>query len=138
MPQAHRLNLPSTSVKQQMASKTEWNESRQSHQADFFTFGYSGRKTEDLLALLKQYSVRTVIDVRQYPISMYRPELSKGNLAQLLEQNDICYAHIPELGVPRDIRAKAIETGSRDVIWDWYDTNVVASVPESALIPERI
>jgi hypothetical protein len=35
------------------------------------------------------------------------------------------YVHMPELGVPRDIRAKAIETGSRDVIWAWYDEYVV-------------
>jgi uncharacterized protein (DUF488 family) len=127
MPQAHRLALPSASVKQQIASKAEWNESRPPQKADFFTFGYSGRKTEEILALLKQHDVRTVIDVRQYPISMYRPELSKSNFAQLLEENGMCYAHQPELGVPRDIRAKAIETGSRDVIWAWYDSNVVAS-----------
>jgi uncharacterized protein (DUF488 family) len=58
---------------------------------------------------------------------MYRPELSKSNLAQLLDDNGICYAHLPTLGVPRDIRAKAIETGTRDVIWNWYDENVVSS-----------
>ena len=77
--------------------------------------------------MLKQHDVRTVIDVRHYPISMYRPELSKSNFARLLEEYGMCYAHVPELGVPRDIRAKAIETGSRDVIWAWYDSNVVAS-----------
>jgi uncharacterized protein (DUF488 family) len=126
MPQVHRLTLPSASVKQQIASKAEWNESR-SPEADFFTFGYSGRKTEEILTLLKQHAVRTVIDVRQYPISMYRPELSKSNFAQLLEEHGMCYAHLPELGVPRDIRAKAIETGTREVIWAWYDSNVVAS-----------
>jgi uncharacterized protein (DUF488 family) len=127
MPQAHRLTLPSASIKQQITSKAEWNESRQSQEADFFTFGYSGRKTEEILMLLKQHAVRTVIDVRQYPISMYRPELSKSNFAQLLEEHGMCYTHRPELGVPRDIRAKAIETGSRDVIWAWYDSNVVTS-----------
>jgi uncharacterized protein (DUF488 family) len=127
MPQAHRLTLPSASVQQQIASKAEWNESRPPQKADFFTFGYSGRKTDEILALLKLHEVRTVIDVRQYPISMYRPELSKTNFARLLEECDMCYAHLPELGVPRDIRAKAIETGSRDVIWAWYDSNVVAS-----------
>ncbi len=67
------------------------------------------------------------MDIRQNPVSRYRPELSKGNLAQLLEDNGMCYAHLPQFGVPRDIRAKATETGSRDVIWAWYDENVVAS-----------
>jgi uncharacterized protein (DUF488 family) len=125
VPQANRLNLPSAPVKQQIASKAEWNESRSPGQADFFTFGYSGRKTEEILGLLRQHGVRTVIDVRQNPVSMYRPELSKNNFARLLGQNGMLYSHVPELGVPRNIRAKAIETGSRDVIWTWYDSNVV-------------
>ena len=127
MPQANRLKLPSAPLKQQIANKAEWNESRSLQEADFFTLGYSGRKTEEILDLLKQYGVRTVVDVRQNAVSMYRPELSKGNLTQLLDENGMCYAHLPEFGVPRDIRAKAIEAGSRDVIWTWYDENVVAS-----------
>lgn len=126
VPQANRLNLPSAPVKRQRANKAEWNESRSSEQADFFTLGYSGRKIEEILSLLQQYGVRTVVDVRQNPISMYRPELSKSNLAHLLGKNGMLYTHVPELGVPRDIRAKAIETGTRDVIWTWYDSNVVA------------
>jgi uncharacterized protein (DUF488 family) len=126
MPQANRLPLPSAPVKQQFANKAEWNESRPPEEADFFTFGYSGRKTEEILALLVKHGVRTAIDVRQNAVSMYRPELSKSNLAQLLEGRGMCYSHVPELGVPRDIRAKAIETGNRDVIWTWYDSNVVA------------
>src|SRR5579885_3368821 len=119
MPQAHRLNLPSAPVKQQIANKAEWNESRPSERADFFTLGYSGRKTEEILDLLKRHGVRTLLDIRQNPVSMYRPELSKANLVKLMTEHDIEYAHVPELGVPRDIRAKAIETGSRDVIWAW-------------------
>lgn len=127
MPQSHRLSLPSAPLKQQIANKLTWNLSRSVEQADFFTIGYTGRKTEEILTLLKKHGVRTLIDIRQNPVSMYRPELSKANLAELLEDNGLCYAHVPEFGVPRDIRAKAIETGSREVIWDWYDANVLAS-----------
>jgi uncharacterized protein (DUF488 family) len=125
MPQANRLSLPSAPVKQQLANKASWNDARSAQTADFFTIGYAGRKTEEIIALLKEHGVRTLVDVRHNPVSMYRPEQSKGNLAQLLERNGLCYVHLPELGVPRDIRAKAIETGSRDVIWAWYDENVV-------------
>ncbi len=57
---------------------------------------------------------------------MYRPDLSKNNLRRAVESHGMCYVHFPELGVPRDIRAKAISTGSRDVIWSWYDDAVVA------------
>jgi uncharacterized protein (DUF488 family) len=128
MPQVHRLKLPASPVRQQIASKTAWNDSRSLAAADFFTVGYSGRKTDEIISLLKQHGVRTLVDIRQHAVSMYRPELSKNNLAQLLDENGMCYSHEPQLGVPRDIRAKAIVTGSRDVIWDWYDENVVASM----------
>jgi uncharacterized protein (DUF488 family) len=127
MPQAHRLNLPSASPKQQIENKCNWNDARSAEQADFFTFGYTGRKTDEIMAALVLRGVRTVVDIRQNPVSMYRPELSKNNLARLVRQHGMAYAHCPKLGVPRDVRAKAIETGTRDVIWDWYDEHVIAS-----------
>jgi uncharacterized protein (DUF488 family) len=126
MPRANRLSLPSAPLQQQIANKGTWNEARSAEQADFFTIGYTGRKIGEILAVLNERGVRTLVDIRQNPISMYRPELSKANLARILDENGICYAHLPQLGVPRDIRAKAIETGSRDVIWEWYDQHVIS------------
>ena len=48
MPQAHRLNLPTVSVKQQLENKVIWNDARSAEKADFFTIGYTGRKTEEI------------------------------------------------------------------------------------------
>ena len=93
--------------------------------ADFFTIGYTGRKTDDFLDALVSAGVRTLIDIRQNPVSMYRPDLSKGNLSVLLQSRDVQYVHFPELGVPRDIRAQAVEAGTREIIWQWYDEHVV-------------
>ena len=126
MPQANRLNLPTASEKQQIENKDIWNGSRSAESADFFTLGYTGRKLTTIIDALKAHGVHTLVDIRRNPVSMYRPELSKSNLARILSQHGITYVHLPELGVPRDIRAKAIETGTRDVIWDWYD-NVLES-----------
>jgi len=121
MPQTNRLNLPSAPPKQQIDGRDIWNELRSAADADFFTIGYTGRKINDIVNTLKAHNVLTLLDIRRNPVSMYRPELSKNNLARLLSERGIAYAHLPELGVPRDIRAKAIETGTRDVIWEWYD-----------------
>ncbi|MGE0406771.1 MAG: DUF488 family protein [Candidatus Korobacteraceae bacterium] len=126
MPQENRLNLPSASAKRQVESKGFWNDCRSLESADFFTLGYAGRKTAEIIEALKKHFVRTLVDIRQNPVSMYRPELSKANLSRLLYENGIAYVHLPQLGVPRDIRAKAIESGTRDVIWDWYDEHVIA------------
>src|SRR5215472_3255640 len=126
MPQANRLNLPTAPAKQQIENRDIWNDTRSPENADFFTVGYSGRKTAEIIAALKNHNVCTLVDIRYNAISMYRPELSKRNFNRLLSGHGIAYAHVPQLGVPRDIRAKAIEAGTRDVIWEWYD-NVVAT-----------
>ena len=127
MPQANRLSLPSAAPKQQAEFKALWNDGRSAEAADFFTLGYTGRKTEDLLGALVSNGVRTLVDIRQNPVSMYRPELSKNNLRKAVEALGMCYVHLPELGVPRDIRAKAVTAGTREVIWAWYDEAVVST-----------
>lgn len=119
------LKLPSASARQQTDNKFLWNDSRSPADADFFTIGYTGRGIKELLGLLEAAGVMTLVDVRENAVSMYRPELSKTNLKRIVEEHGLHYSHIPELGVPRDIRAKAIKTGSRDVIWEWYDRYVV-------------
>jgi uncharacterized protein (DUF488 family) len=74
---------------------------------------------------MRDAEIKSLIDIRYSPVSMYRPELSKQNLRKSLEAVGIYYLHSPELGVPKDIRAKAVETGTREVIWEWYDTYIV-------------
>src|SRR5207245_275362 len=85
VPQANRLSLPSAPLKQQIANRLTWNHGRSCETADFFTIGYTGRKTEEIIATLKSHGVRALLDIRQNPVSMYRPELSKSNLARLLK-----------------------------------------------------
>jgi uncharacterized protein (DUF488 family) len=87
MPQAYRLTLPTLSVKRQLENKLIWNSVRSVDEANFFTIGYSGRKTDELMAVLTANGVRTLVDIRQNPVSMYRPDLSKTNLARLVEEH---------------------------------------------------
>ena len=96
-------------------------------QADFFTVGYEGRSTGDLIAALRDAGIRLLLDIRHSAVSMYRPELSKRNFCELLAREGFEYLHVPQWGVPRAIRAQAIEAGTREPIWEWYDENVVAS-----------
>jgi uncharacterized protein (DUF488 family) len=125
MPQVNRLTLPTIPTKQQAQNKIVWNGTRSLEHANFFTLGYTGRSIHDIVDILLANEVQTLVDIRQHAISMYRPELSKNNLAKLLTSHGLSYMHFPQLGVPRDIRAKAIERGSREVIWDWYDEHVI-------------
>jgi uncharacterized protein (DUF488 family) len=125
MPQPNRLKLPSASKEDQIDGRDTWNRTRCEAGAHFFTIGYTGRKLDELIAKMLNVGVRTLLDIRQNPVSMYRPELSKSNLRASVEASGIAYVHAPDLGVPRDIRAKAIESGTRETIWHWYDEHVV-------------
>lgn len=125
MPQVARLKLPEKKPKEQLQNRELWNDGRDATTADFFTLGYSGRALKDLLDEMVERGVRTLVDIRANPVSMYRPEVSKGNLQRAVEERGMVYLHLPDLGVPRDIRARAIETGTRETIWEWYDEYVV-------------
>ena len=120
------LKLPKKPARERAEGKALWNDSRSPSSADFFTLGYEGRTTKDLFGALKSAGVQCVLDIRYNPVSMYRPELSKGNLQKALECEGIAYFHLREWGVPRDIRARALQTGTRDAIWEWYDECVIA------------
>lgn len=120
-----RLQLPTDSLGVQLRNKALWNDGRSIEGADFFTLGYSGRPTDEILELIKRAGVSTVVDIRFTPLSMYKPDFSKTNLRRIIEGHGLCYLHVRDLGVPREVRAKAIHTGSRDVIWKWYDAQVV-------------
>ncbi|MBE0657592.1 MAG: DUF488 domain-containing protein [Bryobacteraceae bacterium] len=128
MPSVRHLSLPAAPLKQQLEHRCSWNDARSADEADFFTIGYAGRSLDDIITALLQRGVRTLVDVRQNPVSMFRPEVSKKNLARAIESSGMIYTHLPEFGVPRDIRAKAIGAGDRHVIWAWYDEHVVTSL----------
>jgi uncharacterized protein (DUF488 family) len=68
-----------------------------------FTFGYEGLAIDVFIARLKKAGVRTVLDVRQLPLSR-KPGFSKGALSTALHTTGIVYAHVPALGCPRPIR----------------------------------
>jgi uncharacterized protein (DUF488 family) len=119
------LKLPSRSIRAQAEGRALFNEARSRETANFFTFGYSGRTVQQMIDLLTEAGVRSILDIRFSPISLYRPEFSKRNFQRLVEGAGFQYLHVPKLGVPRDIRAKAIAAGTRDVIWEWYDKHGV-------------
>jgi uncharacterized protein (DUF488 family) len=125
--QQRPLKLPTKSARERALSKATWNDARSADRADFFTVGYEGRPTKDLFDTLLGAGVQCVIDIRFNPVSMYRPELSKNNLHKALESIGIGYFHLREWGVPRDIRAKAMATGTRETIWKWYDESVITA-----------
>lgn len=92
---------------------------------DFYTVGYSGRDIDTFVGALADAGVACLLDIRFNAVSMYKPAFSQRNLAAALNEAGIDYVHMPDLGVPSDIRGKAKVSGRRDDIWDWYDAYVL-------------
>ena len=93
-------------------------------QADFFTMGYEGRRIEDLMSALRAAEIRLLLDIRHSPVSV-STRAEQTEFSRVAGAGRFEYLHIPQWGVPRAVRAQAIEAGSREPIWEWYDENVV-------------
>lgn len=68
-----------------------------------YTFGYEGLTIGAFITRLKEVGVRTIIDVRELPLSR-KKGFSKRAFAEALQGAGIAYAHIPALGCPKSIR----------------------------------
>jgi len=118
------IELPEEPIDVQIFNKTMWNLQR-IEDYDFYTIGFAKKTLEQFFALLKAKGVKTLVDVRKNPVSMFRPEFNKDNLRKVLKESKIKYLHYPELGVPENMRKELAKTGDYDRFFQWYDSNVV-------------
>ena len=130
-PLVQRPRLPEEPLPEQWKNKEVWNLNH-SVQADFYTVSYGGIDIDHFVEILKAADVGTVFDVRRDPVSR-KPSFNKASLIGSLSENDIKYVHRGDLGVPRSVRDKAAEVGTRDGIWSWYKTNVIERISESEI-----
>jgi uncharacterized protein (DUF488 family) len=84
--------------------------------AKFFTIGHSTRSTEELVAMLRDAGVSTLVDVRTIPRSRTNPQFNQDALPASLTKAGIDYVHIAELGGLRS-RRKGDEA-SPNSFWD--------------------
>ena len=80
-----------------------------------FTIGYEKARQADVVATLAAAGVKTLIDVRDRPISR-RPGFSKRQLAAALEEAGIDYVGLRALGTPPEGRM-AGRTRQWDRFW---------------------
>ena len=80
-----------------------------------FTLGYEGLTIEAFIARLKAAQVKTVVDVRELPLSR-KKGFSKTAFCTALATHDIAYLHAPALGCPKPIRNQYKADGN----WQTY------------------
>lgn len=84
-----------------------------------FTAGYEERSITEFIGRLKSKKISTLIDVREIPASR-KPGFSKNRLKQHLEEAQINYLHIKELGSPKRLRHKLHENNDYDTFFKKY------------------
>ena len=65
---------------------------------EVITIGHSNRSMEDFLALLKEFRIVALVDIRRFPSSRKFPHFNRGSLQEELAGNQIGYSWIESLG----------------------------------------
>jgi len=80
-----------------------------------FTLGYEGLTIEAFITLLQTAQVKTVVDVRELPLSR-KKGFSKPTFCAALSAHGVAYMHMPALGCPKSIRNQYKADGN----WQTY------------------
>lgn len=95
---------------------------------DLFTIGYEGASQPAVVAALKAAGVRTLVDVRDLPLSR-RAGFSKKPLSASLAEAGIGYVHLKGLGTPKEGRV-ANHKGDMGLFWRIVEDKL--ATPEAA------
>ena len=63
-----------------------------------WTIGHGTRPAEELVSVVREAGVCTLVDVRRFPGSRHNPQFNGAFLAAVLEEGGIAYRHAVELG----------------------------------------
>jgi uncharacterized protein (DUF488 family) len=63
-----------------------------------YTIGHSTRRLQELIAVLKHYGIRRLVDIRHFPMSRRNPQFNRSELERALPQAGIEYIWMERLG----------------------------------------
>jgi len=66
--------------------------------ATIHTIGHSTRELSALISVLQAHGIKTLVDIRTFPMSRRMPHFNRENLEQALPKSGIDYAWLRELG----------------------------------------
>ena len=88
--------------------------------ATIWTIGHSTRSLEGLLALLAEYRIEAVADVRRFPGSRRYPHFASEALATSLPAHGVAYQWMPRLGGRRKVQPASPNTAWRNASFQGY------------------
>jgi uncharacterized protein (DUF488 family) len=89
-----------------------------------YTVGYEGKDQNKFFNNIMNYNIKTLVDVRKNAISR-KYGFSKKQLLAACKNRNISYIHLPELGIPSDLR-KSLKTQYDYVkLFEFYESNIL-------------
>jgi uncharacterized protein (DUF488 family) len=85
-----------------------------------FTVGHSTRTVAELVALLREFEVSLVADIRTIPRSRHNPQFGEEALRTSLRARRLRYVHLPELGGLRRARKDSPNAAWRNASFRGY------------------
>jgi uncharacterized protein (DUF488 family) len=85
-----------------------------------YTIGYEGASVDRFFNACVQKGIRQLLDVRNNPWSR-KWGFTKKKLSEFCQNMKMKYLHIPELGVPREIRNNSADSESNGELLDYYE-----------------
>ena len=94
---------------------------------DIWTIGHSTHPFEDFLALLSQYRIQAIADVRRFPGSRRHPQYNEEALRATLPGHSIEYHWLPELGGRRRPSPDSPNTAWRNEAFRGYADHMASA-----------
>jgi uncharacterized protein (DUF488 family) len=88
--------------------------------ATLWTIGHSTHTLEAFLALLDEYRIEAIADVRRFPGSRRYPHFASEAMAKSLPAQGIAYQWIPKLGGRRKVHPDSPNTAWRNASFQGY------------------
>lgn len=88
--------------------------------ATIWTLGHSTRTLEEFLALLGEYGIEVIADVRRFPGSRRYPHFASEAMTKSLPEHNIAYQWIPKLGGRRKVQPDSPNTAWRNASLQGY------------------
>lgn len=104
-----------------------------SHRTFVYTIGHSTRPIEQTIAILQNYVIQALADVRKIPRSRRNPQYSQDALAASLKDAGIAYSHWPELGGLRKPALDSPNHGWRNASFRAYADYMLTGEFEQAI-----
>ena len=93
---------------------------RRSPSLTIFTIGHSTHPIEEFIAILKNYGIEQLVDVRTVPKSRHVPQFNSDALAASLDEQGIAYVHLKALGGLRHAKKDSVNSGWRNASFRGY------------------